>query len=374
MDTVIREINARWGLGEQGRPLVQMLVSYMANPATGGLNGFLDKFRQAGLGGMVASWLGTSAQRDLPTTTQINDILGGRGGVVEQITKRLGLSTDKILGAIAALLPTLIARMTPDGKVPAVLPAEFASMAREGHTLLTTGASAATAASMAPAAAPAAASSGVGKWLPWVIGALVVIFGLSYCNKERNTVASSDSAPTAAVTPAPAPTPTPAPAVTPAPTTTVEPVTPAPAAVVPNDSASSSAMAPAPAADNTVLISAPEGAGVMEDMLDGMPVLRVFFDTGKTEVASAFASKSTALVEFLKSNPDVKAMVSGFNDSTGDAARNAELSKQRAQAVKSALESAGVAADRVVLEKPAETDGTGVTNAASRRVDVMLRR
>lgn len=362
MDSLIREINARWGLGDQGRPLVQMLVSYMANPATGGLNGFLDKFRQAGLGSMAATWLGSSAQRDLPTTTQVHDVLGGRGGVVEQIASRLGLSTDKILGAIAALLPTLIGRLTPDGKVPAILPAEFAAMAREGNTLLGAGATAAVGSAAVPTAVPTAANSGVGKWLPWVIGALVVIFGLSYCNKERSTVTSTQAPPAASVAPA-APAPVqesaPATAVTPAPVLT------APAAV---ESAATSA------AGNTLVISAPEGAGVLGDMMDGMPVLRVFFDTGKTDVSSEFTSKAAALVEFLNSNPDAKAIVSGFNDSTGDAARNAELSKQRAQAVKAALESAGVAADRVVLEKPAETDGTGVTNAASRRVDVMLRR
>lgn len=366
MDTLIREINARWGLGDQGRPLVQMLVSYIANPATGGLNGFLDKFRQAGLGSMAATWLGSSAQRDLPTTTQVHDVLGGRGGLVEQIASRLGLSTDKILGAIAALLPTLIARLTPDGKVPAILPAEFAAMAREGNTLFGAGATAAAGAAAVSTAVPPAASSGVGKWLPWVIGALVVIFGLSYCNKERNTVATADTPPAASVAPAPAPMqePAPATAVTPA------PMSPAPAAVEPVRPEPASTAA----AGNTLLISAPEGAGVLGDMMDGMPVLRVFFDTGKTDVSSEFASKATALVEFLTSNPDAQAIVSGFNDPTGDVARNAELSKQRAQAVKAALESTGVAADRVVLEKPAETEGTGVTNAASRRVDVMLRR
>ena len=65
---------------------------------------------------------------------------------------------------------------------------------------------------------------------------------------------------------------------------------------------------------------------------------------------------------------------SAASASTGNAAANAELSKNRAQAVQAALVSAGVAQDRTVLEKPAETTGTAASNAASRRVEVVLRK
>ena len=103
-------------------------------------------------------------------------------------------------------------------------------------------------------------------------------------------------------------------------------------------------------------------------------MLRVFFDTGKIDVSPEFADKAKGLVDFLKTNADVKAVVSGFNDPTGDPVKNAELSKQRAEAVQAALVAAGVPADRTLLEKPAETTDTGATNAASRRVDVVLRK
>ena len=76
----------------------------------------------------------------------------------------------------------------------------------------------------------------------------------------------------------------------------------------------------------------------------------------------------------MKANPDAKAVISGFNDPTGNAAANAELSKNRAQAVQAALVAAGVAQDHTVLEKPAETTGTAASNAASRRVEVVLRK
>lgn len=422
LDTFIRDISARWGLGDQGRPLVQMLVAHISNPAIGGLPGFLDKFRKAGWGGMVNTWVDNSSNAEVPTTAQVEAVLGTGDGFLDRAAARLGISYDKVSAAVAGILPLLVGRMTPDGTVPAVLPTEFNDMAREGKALLGAAAGGATAAAYGtarttthvPPAAHATAvpqsSGGFGKWLPWLIAALVVIFGVSYCNRTSEPESSPPAADVSPVTPMePAPT---APAVdpaAPATDTTTPPAlgepatstdvpssmgtdTPAPLPGVPGsstDAPASSINAPASSTDAPatstnmsstgsggagINVTAPDGAGVLDDMHNGMPVLRVFFDTGKTEVDSAFAEKSKSLVEFMNANRDVTAVISGFNDPTGDAARNAELSKERAEAVKAALESAGLAPERAVLEKPAETTDTSASNAASRRVDVMLRR
>ena len=136
------------------------------------------------------------------------------------------------------------------------------------------------------------------------------------------------------------------------------------------------ASAPAEPA-STVAAPADEPAGsAVVSLIDAntMPALKVYFDSGKTDVHADFAAKSADLVAYMKANPDAKAVISGFNDPTGNAAANAELSKNRAQAVQAALVSAGVAQDRTVLEKPAETTGTAASNAASRRVEVVLRK
>ena len=367
LDTLIRDIGARFGLGDQARPLVQMVVAYITNPATGGLAGFLDKFRTVGQGSMVDSWLGNAAAPVTPTVDQVDAALGsGTGsGLLSQIATRLGFGSDKVGAAVAALVPALISRLTPGGNIPSVLPAEYSEFAREGHALLGltgTGSPAAelvrptTAAPVPPprTAPPATQEkSGLAKWLPWLIAALVVIFGVSYCSKNKQDIAppaeTNVPAPSAPADTAPPPAPVPAPEPTPA------PVAPAPAA----------------SADD---FTAPEGAGVLDGERESVPLLRVFFDTGKTEVATEFADKAKPLVDYLQANADVKAIVSGFNDPTGDPALNAELSKNRAEAVKAALVMAGVSSDRVVLEKPAEATDTGATNAASRRVDVMLRK
>jgi outer membrane protein OmpA-like peptidoglycan-associated protein/uncharacterized protein YidB (DUF937 family) len=366
LDSLIGEVGSRLGLGDQARPLVQMLLGRIADPASGGVSGFLDRFRSAGLGDMVTSWLGSgSATPIVPSTEQVQAALGDGGSFLSKAASSLGLPHEKVGMAVAALIPMLISRLTSGGSVPSVLPPEFASLAREGQSLLGMGAAglgAATAAASAGAArvggAAAAAAApvlaqagntggGIGKWLPWLIGALVVIFGINYCSKQKEA-APAPASPTAAAPAVPAP------------------ASPAPAAPAP-------AATPAPDA-SAAPAAIPTGAAVQDGVEQGMPLLRVFFDSGKTDVAPEFAEKSKAMVEYLKANADVKAVVSGFNDPTGDAAKNAELSKHRAQAVRAALVQAGVAEDRTVLEKPAQATDTAASNAALRRVDVVLRK
>lgn len=408
LDTLIRDVSTRLGLGDQAQPLVEMVTGLIANPATGGLSGFLDKFRNAGLGSMVQSWLGSSSAPQAPTHEQLESVLGegSGGGLLAKAASSLGLPYDKVATAVAALIPMLISRMTPGGTVPSSLPAEFSGLLQGGLSRLgvgrvgaaisaaagsviagasnaasntaagvsnaagsvasgasnaasgvasgvsnaasglASGVSKAASAAGATAASAAAAlpktDGGIGKWLPWLIGALVVIFGISYCSKNKSVDA-----------------PPPAPAATPAPTPAPEPA-PAPA--------------PAPAEPAATPAAAPEGAAVVDGADQGVPTLRVFFDSGKIDVATEFAGKSKALVDYLAANADAKAVISGFNDPTGDPVKNAELSKQRAQAVQSALVAAGVAADRTLLEKPADTADASTSNAAARRVDVTVRK
>ena len=75
----------------------------------------------------------------------------------------------------------------------------------------------------------------------------------------------------------------------------------------------------------------------------------------------------------LKANPNAKAKISGYHSESGDLARNQELAKQRAMAVRDALKTAGVSDDRLVLDKPlkAEANVAGEDRTA-RRVEVKI--
>ena len=98
-------------------------------------------------------------------------------------------------------------------------------------------------------------------------------------------------------------------------------------------------------------------------------VVKFYFASGKTAVA---ADGNEALTDVVKAVAGgKKAMISGFNDPTGDAAKNAELSKQRAFAVRDALKALGVADDKIELKKPENTNAAG-SNAEARRVEVSV--
>ncbi|HKX43517.1 MAG TPA: sodium/proton-translocating pyrophosphatase, partial [Burkholderiaceae bacterium] len=98
-------------------------------------------------------------------------------------------------------------------------------------------------------------------------------------------------------------------------------------------------------------------------------VVKFYFATGKAEVAGG---ADAALADVAKGVAGGKtAVVSGYTDATGDAAKNEELAKQRAFAVRDALKTAGVAEDKIELKKPEALTGSG-TNADARRVEVAL--
>ena len=349
-EVLIREAAARFGLGDKALPLVQMLLAYMTNKETGGLAGFLEKFKAAGLGPIIQSWLGGGPAAQPVSNSQLETVLGSSGGLLSMITSRLSLPRDNVTGALGYLLPAIVGKLTPGGSMPSSLPPEVASLAAAGQGLL---------AAPAVGAAQGATAGGIGKWVPWIIVAVAALVGLSYCAKNR-TADTAGTMPPAASAPA---------ASEPAPSSGFGPA--APAASAASEPAAPASEAPAAAGAAT---DEPTGSAVVSSAADGVPALKVYFDTGKTEVPAEFAAKSSELVVYLKANTDAKAVISGFNDPTGDAAANAELSKKRAQAVQAALVAEGISEDRTVLEKPAEASGTAATNAASRRVEVVVRK
>lgn len=126
---------------------------------------------------------------------------------------------------------------------------------------------------------------------------------------------------------------------------------------------------PAPAAIAEVI---PVGAGVTTGERDGKPMLTVYFDTAKSDVTNDLAGAAANVKAYVSANSGAKLAVSGFNDPTGNAAANAELSKKRAQAVGKALEDAGIPAAAIELVKPDETTDMSGDNTAARRVEVTV--
>ncbi len=99
-------------------------------------------------------------------------------------------------------------------------------------------------------------------------------------------------------------------------------------------------------------------------------VVKLYFASGKTELALGAGAALADVVIGARSGK--KVLISGFHDSKGNAALNAEMASRRALSVRDALLAAGVPADQMTLEKPAQLAGTG-SDEEARRVEISLK-
>jgi OOP family OmpA-OmpF porin len=118
-DNVIEDVAGRFGLDGKAGPLLREVVQLITG-SPGGIGGFIDKFKSAGLGAEVGSWLGKTDGVSL-TGPQVEKALGST--VIDGIAGRLGLSGGGVSTAIGYLAPKLIGQLTPGGVIPSGIPA-----------------------------------------------------------------------------------------------------------------------------------------------------------------------------------------------------------------------------------------------------------
>lgn len=97
---------------------------------------------------------------------------------------------------------------------------------------------------------------------------------------------------------------------------------------------------------------------------------KIFFEMGKSEVPASAAGEVATIVRYLTAHPAATVSISGYHDATGNADVNAEVSKDRAKAVRALLVAAGIEEVRVILDKPQVT--LGGNEADGRRVEVAV--
>ncbi len=134
------------------------------------------------------------------------------------------------------------------------------------------------------------------------------------------------------------------------------------------------AVAPAVVAAAPVVAAAAPAAALATDAkvfyADApIPAARVYFASDKTDLPSDSRKTLAEVVAYLKANSAAKASLSGYHDPQGNKARNEELALNRARAVRGELETLGIGKDRVIMQKPVETTGSG-NNKEARRVEV----
>lgn len=111
---------------------------------------------------------------------------------------------------------------------------------------------------------------------------------------------------------------------------------------------------------------------LVDEPLAGDLAATLVFDTGSAALGGDAAAMLGAARDAANAAPARRVVISGFHDSTGDPAMNQALAKQRAVAVRDALAADGVARERLVLRRPASTEGGGADDPQARRVEVRL--
>lgn len=103
----------------------------------------------------------------------------------------------------------------------------------------------------------------------------------------------------------------------------------------------------------------------------------VFFETSKFDLKAESKAELNKLVEFLKTNADVKIQIGGHTDNVGNANTNMTLSENRAKAVKTYLVEHGASADRIAAKgygamKPVADNATEEGRAQNRRTEFSI--
>jgi len=233
--------------------------------------------------------------------TFLKKFMGDKGLNANSLSSLLSSQGPNLQGMLDSRMSSALGFASPAAFLSG-LGGQAADMARGAGAAVAGGAAAAT----------TATKSGLMRWLPWIIGAAVLLF-LWNLLSGRST-----------------PTPAPAP----------------PAAVT------APAPAPAPAA-----------------MALSLPA-KVYFEVGSAAIGADGSNTIGAAADMIKKD-GLKVAVTGYTDKTGDVAKNEELAKSRAAAVRDALKAAGVAETSVEMKPPMFVEiGAGGSDAEARRVEI----
>ena len=97
-----------------------------------GLGGLVDKLQKGGLGNLVNSWVGPGQNQPV-SPNQLGPVLGP--DIIKTLAQRSGLSEEELTRQLSQVLPGLVDKLTPTGRLPTQLRGTPRGNLRHGYEL-----------------------------------------------------------------------------------------------------------------------------------------------------------------------------------------------------------------------------------------------
>lgn len=100
---------------QQHAGALSLILNYINSPEVGGIAGLQKMFQEKGLGGIIASWIGTG--QNLPISAdQLQNVL--QGGALQNMAAKCGVDMSQLTAIFSQLMPHAVDQLTPNGQIP----------------------------------------------------------------------------------------------------------------------------------------------------------------------------------------------------------------------------------------------------------------
>lgn len=113
---ILNTVKSAFGGGSnpQQNDLMSSVMNLIGGQS-GGLQGLISQFASKGMGDVVNSWVSTGNNKPI-APDQVETALGS--DTVNSLAAKTGMDTGTVKAQLAQMLPQMIDKLTPDGKVP----------------------------------------------------------------------------------------------------------------------------------------------------------------------------------------------------------------------------------------------------------------
>lgn len=113
LDHIIKQVGSKFGLGDKSGDVVEAILKQIQGQ--GGLDAILKQFQGMGLTEKAESWVGKG--ENIPATpAETKSALGE--SAINDIAEKFGVDPEAVSGAAAEVIPNVVDKATPEGKLP----------------------------------------------------------------------------------------------------------------------------------------------------------------------------------------------------------------------------------------------------------------